>query len=254
MLDVHPPEHAAHSWRDFFIHIATIVIGLLIAIGLEQTVEYLHHRHLAHQARLHLLDERRKDQISNDVNIYCTEHHELYLRRDLAILHAMRDHAPVPQGQFILEHPSYMYMSDEWRKIHQNGTVAYLDENLSPTDYRYENQDAFLALSRRSDEDLYRAAAVLRSENDAAMKTAEANVARSTFLKKLAENPEAVPEADVEKFFSGGAASGNLATLSPAEIDGLGHAIQVALADDDMLLGYCFNIKRNLHNNPANDH
>ncbi len=43
MLDVHPPHHAANTWRDFFIHIATIVIGLLIAIGLEQTVELIHH-------------------------------------------------------------------------------------------------------------------------------------------------------------------------------------------------------------------
>jgi len=45
MLDVHPAHHAATMWRDFFIHIATIVIGLLIAIGLEQTVEFFHHRH-----------------------------------------------------------------------------------------------------------------------------------------------------------------------------------------------------------------
>ncbi|HEY5329116.1 MAG TPA: hypothetical protein VIJ79_04465 [Acidobacteriaceae bacterium] len=45
MLDVHPPHHAATTWRDFFIHIATICVGLLIAIGLEQTVEALHHRH-----------------------------------------------------------------------------------------------------------------------------------------------------------------------------------------------------------------
>ena len=45
MLDVHPPHESAHSWKDFFIHIATICIGLLIAIGLEQTVEALHHRH-----------------------------------------------------------------------------------------------------------------------------------------------------------------------------------------------------------------
>ncbi len=42
MLDVHPAPHAAHSWKDFFIHIATIVIGLLIAVGLEQMVEYFH--------------------------------------------------------------------------------------------------------------------------------------------------------------------------------------------------------------------
>ncbi len=45
MLDVHPARHAATTWREFFIHIATIVIGLLIAISLEQTLEFVHHRH-----------------------------------------------------------------------------------------------------------------------------------------------------------------------------------------------------------------
>ena len=51
MLDVHPPHEAAHTWKDFFIHIATIVLGLLIAVGLEQTVEFLHHRHEIHETR-----------------------------------------------------------------------------------------------------------------------------------------------------------------------------------------------------------
>jgi hypothetical protein len=45
MLDVHPPHGPTHTWKDFFIHIATIVVGLLIAVGLEQTVESIHHRH-----------------------------------------------------------------------------------------------------------------------------------------------------------------------------------------------------------------
>ena len=45
MLDVHPPHAPTHTWRDFFIHIATITVGLLIAVGLEQAVEFLHHRH-----------------------------------------------------------------------------------------------------------------------------------------------------------------------------------------------------------------
>jgi hypothetical protein len=45
MLDVHPPHHSPNTWRDFFLHIATIVLGLCIAIGLEQTVEFFHHRH-----------------------------------------------------------------------------------------------------------------------------------------------------------------------------------------------------------------
>jgi hypothetical protein len=44
MIDIHDAHHAASSWREFFIHIATIVLGLIIAVSLEQTVEYFHHR------------------------------------------------------------------------------------------------------------------------------------------------------------------------------------------------------------------
>ena len=57
MLDVHPPHASTHTWRDFFIHIATIVIGLLIAVGLEQTVEYVHHLHQRHELEQNLHDE-----------------------------------------------------------------------------------------------------------------------------------------------------------------------------------------------------
>jgi len=62
MLDVHPAHHAAHTWKDFFIHVATICVGLLIAIGLEQTVEYFHHRHQIHVTRERIREEARLNQ------------------------------------------------------------------------------------------------------------------------------------------------------------------------------------------------
>jgi len=61
MLDVHPPEHPAHTWRDFIIHIATIAVGLLIAIGLEQTVEAIHRAHERRDLRESL--RRESEQI-----------------------------------------------------------------------------------------------------------------------------------------------------------------------------------------------
>jgi hypothetical protein len=70
MLDVHPPHHAATTWRDFFIHIATIVIGLLIAIGLEQTVEHFHQRHQ--------LQELRRGELT-DARIYLQDVDQLTL-------------------------------------------------------------------------------------------------------------------------------------------------------------------------------
>ena len=42
VFDVHMP-HETHTWKDFWIHLGTITVGLLIAIGLEQGVEKLHH-------------------------------------------------------------------------------------------------------------------------------------------------------------------------------------------------------------------
>ena len=67
-MEVHPPEHPIHTWRDFLIHIVTIVIGLLIAIGLEQSVEWFHHRHIVHVARENIareIDDNRKLAASN---------------------------------------------------------------------------------------------------------------------------------------------------------------------------------------------
>lgn len=62
MLDVHPSPHAAHGWRDFFVHIVTIVIGLLIALGLEQLAEGIHHRSEVREAREAIAQERTANQ------------------------------------------------------------------------------------------------------------------------------------------------------------------------------------------------
>ena len=61
MLDVHPPHAPTHTWRDFFIHIATIVLGLLIAVGLEQSVEALHHRHQRRELTEHMRAEAERN-------------------------------------------------------------------------------------------------------------------------------------------------------------------------------------------------
>ena len=68
-MEVHPPHHPLHSWKDFFIHIATITVGLLIAIGLEQSVEALHHRHQRHQLEEDLREEgeRNRETVRKDI-------------------------------------------------------------------------------------------------------------------------------------------------------------------------------------------
>jgi hypothetical protein len=64
MLDVHPAHHAASTWKDFFIHIATISVGLLIAVGLEQTVEAFHHYHQRNE-----LAEQMRSEAKRNLNV-----------------------------------------------------------------------------------------------------------------------------------------------------------------------------------------
>jgi hypothetical protein len=33
VIDIHPPHESAHSWRDISIHLATITVGLFIALS-----------------------------------------------------------------------------------------------------------------------------------------------------------------------------------------------------------------------------
>jgi hypothetical protein len=62
MLDVHAPHATIHTWKDFLVHIATITIGLLIAIGLEQCVETVHQLHQRHQLQHDLVAEAKRNQ------------------------------------------------------------------------------------------------------------------------------------------------------------------------------------------------
>jgi hypothetical protein len=60
MLDVHAPHEVLHTWKDFSIHIATIVVGLFIAVALEQSVEAINRRHEAATLREDLRQESRQ--------------------------------------------------------------------------------------------------------------------------------------------------------------------------------------------------
>jgi len=68
MLDVHAPHQTVHTWKDFWVHLATISIGLLIAIGLEQSVEAIHRLHERHRLEQDLQLEAKKNLILMDID------------------------------------------------------------------------------------------------------------------------------------------------------------------------------------------
>ena len=130
MLDVHPPHHTPNTWRDFFIHIATITVGLLIALGLEQTVEYFHHRHEAAELRENL--HRESEQITKDSRD--TDTGQTYQMNWLAdrikqVQDTVWNRKPLaPAAPYAL--PDYFYPNDPiWRSAKTSGKVVRLNQD-----------------------------------------------------------------------------------------------------------------------------
>ncbi len=60
MQHIHLPK-VPHGWREFFKEYAIIVLGVLTALALEQAVESIHERSLAHEAREAIEQEMQSD-------------------------------------------------------------------------------------------------------------------------------------------------------------------------------------------------
>jgi hypothetical protein len=127
MLEPHAPHAAVHTAKDFLIHIAAIAVGLLLAIGLEQSVEWLHHRHQLHQLETDLNTEGiRNLHVALD-NIRGSEQRRQTDADQYAeFVAAARDHRaplalPAPQTVSYTK-PAYAV----WTVAQQSGTLGLL--------------------------------------------------------------------------------------------------------------------------------
>ena len=127
MLDVHPAHHAASTWKEFFIHIATIVLGLLIAVGLEQTVVYLEQRHQLAETRESLRVERHINAQRFAIQTREFQRFVPKLKTNLAILMYLKEHPHAPPsewpGKFDWLFYSAPYFDTAWASAVQDHVV-----------------------------------------------------------------------------------------------------------------------------------
>jgi len=153
MLDVHAPHELIHTWKSFLIHIATIVIGLFIAVGLEQTVEFFHHRHQHEQLEQQMnavLQYNRSIDAEGIANLNAQRMYLVELRAAIdARLHG-RYEVPMPSVDdprmaARLKLPSLA----PYEAARQNGMIALLPiERIRIYNRIAVQQDLFMATAR----------------------------------------------------------------------------------------------------------
>lgn len=154
MLDVHAPEHSIGGVRDFLIHLLTITVGLLIALGLENAAESMHHRHQRKEAeamiRQEIQDNRKtvlegaqglKDEIAGMTSV-------------LETLDLVASGQKLPEGKLkegeLHFHQSPMQDS-AWRTASSTGALSYMDyAEVAKFAEAYKEQDLLDSTSQQA--------------------------------------------------------------------------------------------------------
>jgi hypothetical protein len=159
MLDVHPVHATISGWRDFFIHIVIVFIGLGLAISLQQTVEYLHHRHQVAETRRALLQERAENRRTFAAQTRAWHRTVAELQNNLLVFQYLQQHPGTPQeklpGVLLWDVSEPAFSTAVWDAARESGVIA-----LMPREEIEGYNDLYNALNREW-ENGYQAALVL---------------------------------------------------------------------------------------------
>ena len=124
-MDVHPPHEPVHSWRDALTHLAIVTVGLFIALMLEAVVEYVHHRHLVHEARENIRQEMEDNHKAAQQDIVAVQGDS---DRITAAIRTLQQMQAGVKGQHSLDfHISFNNPSDAaWSSARDTGALSYM--------------------------------------------------------------------------------------------------------------------------------
>jgi hypothetical protein len=127
VLDVHPPHEPIRRWSDFFIHLTTITIGLLIALSLEGCVEWRHHRHLVHEAEASLQTEIKANANEVQGALDDVGKEQAVLKQDVAVLKKIIANPKVPNKETMTINFRIRSFGDvSWRTAQSTGALSYM--------------------------------------------------------------------------------------------------------------------------------
>ena len=128
MSDNHSVRQIPHHWRDFFVQIAAIALGLLLALGLDRIVGYFHGRQQLTEARRELRLELAQNRDVWNRNSAEVQRIEKELKTDLEVIQELQSHSPTT-AKLDYSVGFYAVKDGPWQAVRQNGSL-----NLMPND------------------------------------------------------------------------------------------------------------------------
>lgn len=149
-MDIHPPSGAIHSFKDFFLHLLTVILGILIALSLEGLIEWRHHRSLAEEARSNLTAEIRENRELLTGGLAAAPQAEQRLKATIETIEAYRkNHRDDRTSRLDWSFGLFPLSATAWSTAASTGALGYMDySEVKAYTRAYVLQEEFLTLQQ----------------------------------------------------------------------------------------------------------
>jgi hypothetical protein len=167
-VEIHAPDKPIHSFRDVAIHLAIVTTGILIALGLEQSIEWYHHRKLLAEANESLVNEIRenRDTLQRQVTNFPRFYKGMNMVTDLVNLYIDRK-PPKTYPRLALFFYQAPLRNISWTTAQAAGATAYMPYSELHRDASvYQTQDEYNESQKLTEALLAEAARAVAKGND----------------------------------------------------------------------------------------
>ena len=166
-MEIHHPHSPFHSWRDFLVEIATIVIGVLIALSLEGLREWNHNRSLVEEARAALGREIADNKRSVDGDLTQIDTRKQNLDNALRFADDIIATGSTAIHSLSLNVSLGELSSASWQTADHTGALGHMPYvDVQRYAAVYNLQDLYQAQERRSLEHLSEALSLISAHSD----------------------------------------------------------------------------------------
>ena len=178
-MEVHRPHGPFHSWPEFLVEVATIVLGVVIALSFEGAREWYHNRALARDAREAIAREIADNKKSVDGNLRAVDERTKRLDEALQFANEMLTKGKSAMQSISLNADLGDLSSASWETADHTGALAQMSyAEVQKYSYAYILQNQYQAQQRRTLEHLSDALSMVSSVFD----------------------PSTAPRSDIERF------------------------------------------------------